>query len=112
VDARELHKALRVVARVLANGEATHRVGSANHWTRLSPREHTRRAMVHGERFILGVLVDHDDTDELAHAATRLLLALELREREQREQLDRASDLQLKARDLKVTLQSRSNGAK
>jgi hypothetical protein len=68
VDARELHKALRVVARVLADGEATHRVGSANHWTRLSPREHTRRAMVHGERFILGVLVDHDDTDELAHA--------------------------------------------
>ena len=111
MDARELHQALRIVAEVLERGEATHPADGENHWTRLSAREHVRRAMVHGERFILGVLVDHDDTDELAHAATRLLLALEMRERQRREQQDGA-DLQLKARDLRVTLQSRSNGVR
>lgn len=111
MDARELHKALRVIAGVLAAGEATHPPGSSNHWTQLSAREHTRLAMIHSEKFILGILVDHDE-DELAHAAARLLLALEVRERERREQIDREDDLQLKARDLKVTLQSRSNGAR
>jgi len=81
VEANELRRALAVVARILEAGEHTHKQGASNHWLSLSPREHVRRAMIHAEKFILGILVDSDE-DELAHAAVRLLLALERRERE------------------------------
>jgi hypothetical protein len=81
VEGSELRRALAVVARVLEAGEHTHKPGADNHWLSLSAREHVRRAMIHAEKFILGILCETDE-DELAHAAVRLLLALERRERD------------------------------
>jgi hypothetical protein len=79
VDAGELRKALRKVAHILEVGDANHPVSAPNFWQKLPVREHLRRAMVHLERSLLDVRGRDDD---LAHAATRLLLALELRERD------------------------------
>jgi hypothetical protein len=79
MDAAELRNALRAVARVLEAGEATHPAGNSKHWLTLSIRDHCRHAMTHLERSLLDVRGKDDD---LAHAATRLLLALERRERD------------------------------
>ena len=79
MDGTELRNAFAAIASVLLAGEGTHPPDSSNHWLKLTAREHTRRAMIHAEKFILGVLVDSNE-DELAHAACRLLLALKVRE--------------------------------
>jgi hypothetical protein len=78
MDAGDLRNALRIVARILAAGERTHPPDAANHWLKISTREHVARAMEHIDRFLVGA---HADEDHLAHALTRLLLAVELRER-------------------------------
>jgi hypothetical protein len=78
MDAGDLRNALRIVARILAVGERTHPPDATNHWTRLSAREHAARAIAHLDRFLVGA---NPDDDHLAHALTRLLLAVELRER-------------------------------
>jgi hypothetical protein len=79
VNASELRHAFRLIAHVLAAAEHTHPSGAANSWMKVPVREHVRRALAHAERALLGVA---SEEDELAHAATRLLLALERRERE------------------------------
>jgi hypothetical protein len=78
MDAGELRHALRIVARILAAGERTHPSDAANHWLKISTREHVARAMTHLDRFLVCAYADED---HLAHALTRLLLAVELRER-------------------------------
>ena len=68
-------KALTVVARVMREGAATH---PDNDWVRHSPKYHVGRAEQH-----LRLWRDGDQLeDHLSHAATRLLMALTLRELE------------------------------
>jgi hypothetical protein len=78
MDAGDLRNALRIVARILARGERTHPPDAANHWLKISTRKHVARAMTHLDRFLVGA---NGCDDDLAHALTRLLLAVELRER-------------------------------
>jgi hypothetical protein len=69
-----LDRALSVLARTLATGRRTHRSGA---W-RLKPvAKHLRHARQHLELLATG----SEGEDHLAHAACRLLMALELRER-------------------------------
>jgi hypothetical protein len=69
-----LDQALSVLARTLAAGRRTHRAGA---W-RLKPvAKHLRHARRHLELLAIG----SEGEDHLAHAACRLLMALELRER-------------------------------
>jgi hypothetical protein len=78
MDAGDLRNALRIVARILAAGERTHPPDATNHWLKISTREHVARAMEHIDKLLLGANACEDD---LGHALTRLLLAVELRER-------------------------------
>ena len=67
------YQALKVIAGVMGDGIATH---PDNDWLRRSPEYHLGRAEVH-----LRALRDGDQRqDHVAHAATRLLMALTLRE--------------------------------
>ncbi len=69
----ELRRALAVIEAVLARGRLSH---AADDWLPLQARHHVARAIGHLDR-----LMDGDQReDHLAHAATRLLMALELRE--------------------------------
>jgi len=66
-------KALEVIAQVMRDGVATH---PDNEWVRRSIEYHLARAEEH-----LRLLHDGDQReDHVAHAATRLLMALTLRE--------------------------------
>jgi hypothetical protein len=66
-------KALEIVARVMRDGVATH---PDNDWVRRSSEYHLSRAEEH-----LRLWHDGDELqDHLSHAATRLLMALTLRE--------------------------------
>ena len=66
-------KALEVIAGVMRDGVATH---PDNEWVRRSIEYHLARAEEH-----LRLLHDGDQReDHVAHAATRLLMALTLRE--------------------------------
>jgi hypothetical protein len=66
-------KALEVVAQVMRNGALTH---SDNGWVRRTPEYHLARAAEH-----LRLWREGDQTaDHVSHAATRLLMALTLRE--------------------------------
>ena len=65
-------KALEEIARVMRAGVAAH---GDNEWTRRSVEYHLGRAEEH-----LRLLHDGDQQDHLSHAATRLLMALTLRE--------------------------------
>jgi hypothetical protein len=66
-------KALEIVARVMREGAATH---PDNDWTRRSPEYHLGRVEEH-----LRLWRDGDQLqDHVSHAATRLLMALTLRE--------------------------------
>ena len=66
-------KALEVVARVMRDGAATH---PDNDWIRRSAEYHVGRAEKH-----LRLWRDGDQLqDHVSHAATRLLMALTLRE--------------------------------
>ena len=73
----DLHLALRAVARVLEDGERPE--SAPNHWTRLLVKIHLAKGLIHAEKALLGVSSTEDD---LAHSVCRLLLALELRERQ------------------------------
>lgn len=81
MDARELTNGLRLIAQILRVGERTHPSDGTTHWLKLSCKEHAARAIFHLERLILQVHTGAGE-DDLANAAARLLLALELRERE------------------------------
>jgi hypothetical protein len=78
MDASEVRSALRIVARVLDDGEVKHPPGSPTYWLAISMRQHSARALVHLDKFMVGAQTGED---HLAHAAARLLLALEQRER-------------------------------
>ncbi len=66
-------KALEVITEVMRQGMVTH---PGNDWTRRTPAYHIARAKRH-----LQFLRDGDQLeDHLSHAATRLLMALTLRE--------------------------------
>jgi hypothetical protein len=66
-------QALKVIAGVMRDGVATH---PDNDWVRRTPEYHLERAEEH-----LRALRDGDQRqDHVAHAATRLLMALTLRE--------------------------------
>jgi hypothetical protein len=66
-------KALEVIAAVMSNGERTHPTGD---WSRCSAQHHIHRAHKHLQAWFEG-----DQTeDHVSHAATRLLMALTLRE--------------------------------
>jgi hypothetical protein len=68
-------EALKIVARVMRDGAATH---PDNDWIRRSPEYHLGRAEEH-----LRLWHDGDQLqDHVSHAATRLLMALTLRELE------------------------------
>jgi hypothetical protein len=68
-------KALEVVARVMRDGAAMH---PDNDWVRRSPEYHLGRAEEH-----LRLWRDGDQLEDyVSHAATRLLMALTLRELE------------------------------
>jgi hypothetical protein len=65
--------AMQVIAQVMQDGVATH---PDNEWVRRSADYHVQRAFEH-----LNALRDGDQQqDHVAHAATRLLMALTLRE--------------------------------
>ena len=70
----ELDHALAIAQETLDEGEKTHAPGA---WAEDSPANHARHALRHLK------LLDAGDRheDHLAHAATRMLLALEVRER-------------------------------
>ena len=80
MEVTELRRALKAIAHVLELGEFTHRPESAEHWLKISVRRHAARAAEHLDRHIVGAQTSED---HLAHAACRLLLAFELRAREQ-----------------------------
>jgi hypothetical protein len=68
-------KALQTVAAVMRDGAVSH---PDNDWVRRSPEYHISRAQEH-----LRLLREGDQRqDHLSHAATRLLMALTLRELE------------------------------
>jgi len=69
----DLAYALAAVADTLRRGEQTHEPGE---WRRRSIRDHLHHASAHIVRYRNGDCRE----DHLAHAATRLLMALELRE--------------------------------
>jgi hypothetical protein len=79
MDAEELRRALRIASRVLERGDCNHLAGADNHWLKVPVRDHVARALVHLDKFLVGAAGEADD---LAHALTRLLLAVELRARE------------------------------
>ena len=79
MEAEEIRRTLRLVGHMLKAGEATHPPHADNHWQRVPAREHIRRGLAHAERALLGVA---SDEDELTHAACRLILAIERRERD------------------------------
>jgi hypothetical protein len=69
----EFDQALEIIAGVMRNGIAKH---PDNEWTRRRPDYHVGRAVEH-----LRLLQDGEQLeDHLAHAATRLLMVLTLRE--------------------------------
>jgi hypothetical protein len=71
MEASSLRHALAVVA---------HTLNTRSDWLAVQTlREQIAQALIHAEKAMLGVV---SDDDELAHAAVRLLLALEQRERE------------------------------
>jgi len=67
-------QALCTLARTLTAGRRTHRAGA---WRSKPVQKHVQHARKHLELFASGV----GSEDHLAHAACRLLMALELRER-------------------------------
>jgi hypothetical protein len=69
-----LDQALCILARTLAAGRRTHRAGA---WRSKSVQKHLKHARKHLELLARGC----EGEDHLAHAACRLLMALELRER-------------------------------
>lgn len=77
MDASDLRHALKIAAQVIEAGEATHAPGE---WTAVPVREHLRHAAIHLEKALLN---SWQGTDNLAAAMVRLMMACELREREQ-----------------------------
>ncbi len=72
VEASSLRRALTVVANAM---------NQRSDWFAVqTPREQIALALQHAEKALLGVV--SDGTDDLAHAAIRLLLAIEQRERD------------------------------
>ncbi len=69
-----LDQAFCILARTLAAGRRSHRAGA---WRLKSVQKHLRHARKHLDLLASGV----GGEDHLAHAACRLLMALELRER-------------------------------
>jgi Domain of unknown function (DUF5664) len=80
VNAEKLRAALSAVAKVLARGEATH---NRDDWLRRSPLFHVEHAERHLQRFRWG---QHDGEDHLAHAAARILMALEVQKQTSRQE--------------------------
>ena len=77
--------AMKEVAATLARGSRTHR---ANEWRGETPEFHMRHAVLHllseisslaGEAQLCSKNANSEGEDDLAHAATRLLMALEVR---------------------------------
>jgi hypothetical protein len=77
LDASELRHALRIAAQVIEAGKATHAPGE---WTAVPVREHLRHAAIHLERTMLN---SWQGTDNLAAAMVRIMMACEVRERQQ-----------------------------
>ena len=69
-----LDQAFCILARTLASGRRTHRAGA---WRSKPVQKHLQHARKHLELLVSGA----GGEDHLAHAACRLLMALELRER-------------------------------
>ncbi len=69
MDGRDVRSALRLTA---------HALNSIAGWRQLTPRQHMEIALEEIDKEMVGAL----GSDHLADAAARLLLALELRERE------------------------------
>jgi hypothetical protein len=74
VDAVQLSLALRKVAETLRVGERAHPDGE---WRSLTMQVHLHQAGDHLSKAMFGILGDIvEDEDNLAHAATRLLLVI------------------------------------
>jgi len=73
VQLESFDQALAVVADIMRRGAATHADGE---WTRRSPDYHVMRALEH----LRAAEAGDQRQDHIAHAATRLLMALTLRE--------------------------------
>jgi len=69
-----LNQAFRILARTLAAGRSTHRAGA---WRSKPVQKHLQHSRKHLDLLAAG----SGGEDHLAHAACRLLMALELRER-------------------------------
>lgn len=69
-----LDQALSAVARTLVSGRRSHRAGA---WRLKTVHKHLQHARRHLDLFAIG----GEGEDHLAHAACRILMALELRER-------------------------------
>jgi len=69
-----LDQALSILARTLAAGRRTHRAGE---WRSKPVQKHLQHARKHFDLLASG----YEGEDHLVHAACRLLMALELRER-------------------------------
>ena len=70
--------ALNATIATLASGIRNHSIDSETYWLKLSPRCHIAHAMVHLNKH----LANMTDEDHLGHAFCRLLMAVELTERE------------------------------
>jgi hypothetical protein len=77
MEALKLREGLRVIGRTLREGERP--PGSTDHWLNLTTRQHAMKALAHLDRFLAGAA---NSEINLAHCATRLLLALERFEQE------------------------------
>ena len=77
--ASDIRRALAAVARMLNEGERMHPRDTPTYWENVASREHLSKALVHGERAILGIRGEEDD---LAAVCARRLMALKRRERD------------------------------
>ena len=77
MDAGELRNTLKIAAAVLARGERP--ATSPEHWQALTVRQHVAHALQHLDKYVVNA---NSGVDDLAHALVRLLLAVELRERQ------------------------------
>jgi hypothetical protein len=74
----DLCRALDATIATLAEGMRSHAIDAPDYWIRVSPRAHAVRAAIHIEKFLLGL----SDEEHLRHAYVRILMAVELTERE------------------------------
>lgn len=70
-------EAIQVINDVLELGSQKHQPGA---WRKLSAKDHAWKAFGHLHQFLFGIITNSDGEDTLAHALTRLAMAVSVRE--------------------------------